>query len=193
MADDDKPVMGNPPEGETPPEPETKTQPPETGKSVEAQIADMQAALKKANAEAAKFRKQVEAQEQAELARKDAELSEMDKLKKQLAETEAKARKLERETLQRQAAEKAKLPAALASRLQGETLEELEADAEALAKTLPKPTAPTLPPTNPAGAAANNSETDAERRARLYGSSINLYDPAEAVKHGGGVVYNPKE
>ena len=173
-------------------QPSEPAAPPETGKPVEAQLADMQAALKKANAEAAKFRKQVEAHEQAEQARKDAELSEMDKLKKQLAETEAKARQLERTSLQRQAAEQAKLPAALADRLKGETLEELTADAEALAKTLPKPTAPAVPPTNPGGN-GNTGETDAQRRARLYGSTADLYSPEEAQKHGGGVVFHSKE
>jgi uncharacterized protein (DUF885 family) len=142
---------------------------PETGKSVEAQIADMQAALKKANSEAAKYRKQVEAIEQADRARKDAELSEMEKLKQQLADASEKARKLEIESLQRQAAEKAGLPLVLASRLTGATLEELEADAEVLAKTLPKKQPQTGQPTNPGGNAGGSGETDEQRKKRLFG------------------------
>lgn len=180
-------------ETETVTEQPIQTPPPETGESAEARIARMEAALKKANSEAASHRKKLEAIEKAEQEKKDAELSELEKTRKRLAELEAEATKLKRGELQRQAAEKAKLPPALAGRLQGETLEDLIADAEELAKTLPKPQAPPLPPTNPAGSAANNSETDAERRARLYGTSTDLYNPAEAAKHGGGVVFNSKE
>lgn len=139
------------------------------GKSAEAQLADMQEALKKANHEAAKYRKQVEAVEQAEKARKDADLSEMDKLKRDLAEAQQKAKTLEIASLQRQAAEKHGLPPALASRLKGETLEELEADASDLVKTLPKPQAQKLNPTNPGAEASQSGETVDERRKRLLG------------------------
>jgi len=139
------------------------------GKSAEAQLADMQEALKKANHGAAKYRKQVEAIEQAEKARKDADLSEMDKIKRDLAEAQQKAKTLEIASLQRQAAEKHGLPPALASRLKGETLEELEADASDLVKTLPKPQAQKLNPTNPGAEASQSGETVEERRRRLLG------------------------
>jgi hypothetical protein len=101
---------------------------------------------------------------------------------------------LKLEGLQRQAAEKAGLPAILAARLQGATLEELEADAAALAETLPKPqpkTPPTVPATNPG--AAQQGETDAQRRARIYGTQINPFDPAIAKESGGGVYFKTKE
>lgn len=144
---------------------------PETGESLDAQIKRMEAALKKANSEAAKYRKQAESFEQAEAKRKEAELSEMEKLQKRLAETEAEANRLKLESLRRQAAEKAGLPAALASRLQGATPEELEADAAALAETLPKSTKtpPNVPPTNPGGNADGKAETDEQKRRRLFG------------------------
>jgi hypothetical protein len=189
----DKPETGNP-EGETPEEQQPEATTPETGESAEARVARMEAALKKANHEAAKYRKQAEAFEQAETKRKEAELSEMEKLQKRLAETEAEANRLRLEGLQRQAAEKAGLPASLAARLQGATLEELEADAAALAETLPKPqptTPPTVPATNPG--AAQQGETDAQRRARLYGSQVNPFDPTVAKESGGGVFFRTKE
>lgn len=144
-------------------EPHTETVSPEE------QIKRMEAALKKANSEAAKSRKQLEALEKAEQERKDAELSETERLKKRLAEIEAEAANLKRTELQRQAAEKAGLPASLATRLQGETLEELETDAKALAETLPKKQAPPLLTTNPGGNADGNGETDEQRRRRLLG------------------------
>lgn len=175
------------PATETVTETTTQTPPPATGESAEDRIARMEAALKKANAEAAKYRKAAEAQEQAEQARKNAELSEMEKLKKQLAETAAEAAKLKRAELQRQAAEKHKLPAALATRLQGETLEELDADAEELAKTLPKAN-PTLPPTNP-GAGGAPGETDAQKRVRLFGGNVDPFDPEYLRQNGGGVFF----
>lgn len=190
----DKPETGTP-EGETPEEQQPEAQNPETGESVEVRMARMEAALKKANHEAAKYRKQAETFEQAEAKRKEAELSEMEKLQRRLAETEAEAARLKLEGLQRQAAEKAGLPASLASRLQGATLEELEADAATLAETLPKPTKtpPTVPATNPGVNADGRAETDDQRRARIYGSGGNPFDPKDAAKHGGGVIFKPKE
>lgn len=193
MAEDKKaPEMGNGTDTETVEETESQSRPPETGKPVEAQIADMQAALRKANAEAAKYRKQVEAVEKAENERRDAELSEAEKLRKRLAEVEAEAAKLKRAEMQRQAAEKYKLPAVLATRLQGETLEEMEADAEALSKTLLKPQPPAVPPTNPGGSSTTNTETDAQRHARIYGSGADLFNSTEAEKFGGGIILSSK-
>jgi hypothetical protein len=139
-----------------------------------------------------KTQKRLAELEDAEAKRKGAELTELERAKAAQKAAEEKAKKLELKELQRQAGEKFKLPAALVSRLQGETLEDLETDAKALAETLPKPTAPSVPPTNPGGN-AGTGPTDAQRRASLYGGSHNLYDPAEAAKHGGGVIFNSKE
>lgn len=62
---------------------------------------------------------------------------------------ENKALKIQ--ALQKDAAGEHKLPASLATRLQGETEEEIYADAKALAETLPEPGAPTTPTAPPRG------------------------------------------
>lgn len=81
-------------------------------------------------------------------------MTETEKATKRAAELEAKLKAYERTEAQRKVAEKVGLPAALATRLQGETPEELEADAKALLETLPKPTkpAPGINATNPGNA-----------------------------------------
>lgn len=58
------------------------------------------------------------------------------------AQQVAKANELR--LLQRDAATKTNLPAALADRLKGETLEEMVADAQSILDALPKPTAPNI-------------------------------------------------
>ena len=126
--------------------------------------------LREREKEANKLAKKLEAYEKAEAERKQAEMSETEKLKAQLAELEAKATRLEREGLQRQAAEAAGLPLALASRLQGDNIEAMTADAKAMLEALPKPANPKPPnihATNP-GANASQGETEAEKRRRLF-------------------------
>jgi len=124
------------------------------------ELVDMEARAKEAG----------EAYKKADAARKAAEMSEIDKLKAQVDEANAKATRLERESLQRQAAEAAGLPPALASRLQGDDLEAMTADAKAMLEALPKPpkTPPGVHPTNP-GSNAGTGETEAQKRARLFG------------------------
>ena len=159
----------------TTPATETVTEPtnpapvPETGKSAEDRIKDMEAALKKANTEAAKYRKAAEAIEAERKAKEEAELSETEKLRKRAAELEAELKAARIATLQRDAAAKHSLPAELASRLKGETLEELEADANTLAELLPKAQAPHVKPTNPGNNASGETETYEEKRRRLLG------------------------
>lgn len=143
-----------------------------TAEELQAQVERMQAALKKANAEAAKFRKEAEMAQKAEQGRKDAELSEAEKLQKELAEAREKLKGLELGNLKREAAVKAGLPETLAARLMGETAEELEADAQELAKTLPKTQAAgKMGATNPGAGAAGGAqkESDELRRKRLFG------------------------
>ena len=140
---------------------------PETGESVEARIARMEAALKKANAEAAKYRKAAEQIEAERKAKEEAELSETDKLRKRAAELEAELKAAQIAALKQIAATKHNLPAELASRLQGETPEELDADAESLSKLIPKTPAPHVGPTNPGGTASGGAETLEAKRARL--------------------------
>lgn len=125
--------------------------------------------LREFEREADKLRKQVSAFEKAEAERKQAELSEMERLQAQYEEAAQKAARLERESLQRQAAETAGLPVALASRLQGETLEAMVEDAQAVLEALPKPQKdkpPQVLTTNP-GANASQGETVEQKRARL--------------------------
>ena len=126
--------------------------------------------LREKEKEGAKAAKELEAYKKAEAERKQAELSETDRLKAQLAELEAKATRLEREGLQRQAAEAAGLPLALASRLQGDNIEAMTEDAKAMLEALPKPQTgkpPNIHATNP-GANASQGETEAEKRRRLF-------------------------
>lgn len=119
-----------------------------------AEFDKMAAALKEANKEAAARRKRLEELEAEEAKRKEAAMTETEKATKRAQELEAKLKAYERTEAQRAVAEKVGLPAVLATRLQGETPEELEADAKALLETLPKPTkpAPGINATNPGNA-----------------------------------------
>ena len=161
---------------------ETPTEKVEVSK---AEFEKMQAALKEANKEAAARRKRLEELEAAEAKRKEAEMTEAEKAQKRAQELEAKLKAYELGELQRAAAEKAGLPAQLAKRLQGSTAEELEADAKALADTLPKPTKTTANVTNP-GANGQQGETDAQRKARIFGTDFDPFDPETAKRKGGG-------
>lgn len=133
-----------------------------------AELEQIRAALKKANGEAAKYRKAAELAEAERKAKQEAEMTELDKANKRVAEAEAKAQRLEREAMQREIAAKVGLPAKLANRLQGETPEEMEADALAILEDLPKPPpkTPGIVPTNP-GTNGTTGETDEQRRIRL--------------------------
>lgn len=152
-----------------------------------AELEATRAALKKANAEAAKRRKELEAIAEAEQKRKEAEMSEMDKLKAENERAMKELRQLQLNVLKQQIAKKLELPDALALRLQGETEEELLADGEALKATLPKAAkAPEIRATNP-GNAQPPTETDEQRRGRLMGKSQDIFNPVWAAQHGGGV------
>jgi hypothetical protein len=102
--------------------------------------------------------------------------------KAQLAEMQAAIEARDLTDKKRSIAERVGLPPALAARLIGKTDEEIEKDAKALMDTLPKPAAtkPNLTPTNP-GANATQQETDAQKRARLFGTTPNVFG------EGGGV------
>jgi hypothetical protein len=150
-------------------------------------IADLERQLKNKSEEAARLhRKQQEIE--------DAKLSETERLQKQLQERETELATLKLNDLKRQTATKFKLPEALALRLQGSTVEELEQDAQELFKALPKPAS--FSATNP-GSANTQGETDAQRRDRLFGGSQgkqNVFSVSEAMKHGGGVyILNKQE
>lgn len=131
------------------------------------------AALKKANAEAASKRKLLETIEAERKAQADAELSEMDKLRKELTEARQRANALELSQRKSSIAAKVGLPPALADRLQGATDDEMEADAQAILALIPPATTatkqtqpPQLKPTN-MGGASEVTETREQRLKRL--------------------------
>ena len=115
--------------------------------------------------EAERHFKKLQSFEQAEQAKKDAELSELDKEKKARAQLEAENKQIKLDLLKQSTASKLGLPEILANRLQGETPEEIEKDAKQLLETLPKKTS-TASATNPGGD-HQVGETDAEKRKRL--------------------------
>lgn len=130
--------------------------------------------------------------EEAEQKRQDAELSETEKLKKQLADAEKKAAEAERKAIRQMIAAETGLPAVLAERLQGDDEEAMREDAtkllEALPKTEPaKKQNPNINPTNPA--AAQQGETLAQKKARLgLTREFNLFTEAGNEALGGGVL-----
>lgn len=148
--------------------------------------------LRAENKEAAKAKKRLEEYERAEAARKEAEMTEAEKATKRAAELEAKLKAYERSDAQRKAAEKVGLPPALATRLMGETPEELEADAKALLDSLPKQEkkSPGINVTQPSN--ATQGETDAQKLARLRNNSVSPFSEEGARLFGGGV-YIEKE
>ena len=97
--------------------------------------------------------------------RADAEKSELQKSQERAAQLEVDLKNERLRVMKRDAAEKTKLPAAFADRLQGETPEELEADALLLLAAMPAKVAPALNTTNPGN--PQTGETDAQRRERL--------------------------
>jgi predicted nuclease with TOPRIM domain len=125
----------------------------------------LQAALKERNKEEAARRKKLEALEQAEAERKKAELSEMDRLKQELAQAAAKLEASQRTELQRSVADEIGLPATFATRIVGADREAMLIDAKAMLEALPKPGVPQINPTNPGG--ATKGETADEKRKRL--------------------------
>lgn len=127
-------------------------------------------------------RERTKSQKDAAKAQADAEakvLTEQGKYKelfeKQQADlqaAQAEARQASIKVMQRDIASKTNLPLALAERLRGETLEEMEADAKNILAALPKPAAPNINASNGAGgapAAGQLSEADKQRIADKYG------------------------
>jgi hypothetical protein len=130
--------------------------------------------LKRIKAEQAKATKAAEeaqrkaAEEQGEYRK----LYEAEKASREAAIAEMKA--IQVKNLKHQIAADVGLPNGLASRLQGETEEEIKADAEALLATLPKTTAPKLD--GGAGGVRTDkpakSEDEIKELAALYGVSV---------------------
>lgn len=125
-------------------------------------LRDIEKQAKKDKAELERLRK-------AEEDRKKAEMSETDRLKAEIEERDAKLRKLTIKAQQREIADRVGLPSIFANRIQGETPEDMEADAKLLLEALPKAkAAPNSGATAP-GENANTGETEAEKLRRLFG------------------------
>lgn len=212
MADEAEQVeMTTEPGGETLPETtQTNTAPVET--ISRAEFEKLQKALKEANAEAAKRRKELERYEKAEQERKEAEMTDMQRLQAQLEKLQAERDQAAAELKQRQildtkrkVAREVGLPEALAERLAGDNEEALTADAKAILEALPKapeptaqperkPTGARINPTNP-GPNATGGDTDEQLRSLIYGQPARgsgMFTPDGATRHGGGVVYKTK-
>lgn len=178
--------------GEMPNQPPASEPAAETVAISKAEFDKLQAALKEANREAASRRKRLDELEQAEAKRKEAEMTEAQKLQAALEAVTAKAARLERENAQRDIAAKVGLPAAFASRIQGETPDDMEADAKSLLAAMPKAAQPNISPTNPP--AGLPQETEAQKRARLLGTNnTDFLDIAKVRNAGGGVFFNTKD
>jgi len=128
---------------------------------------NLKAANKAANSEAATRRRKLEAFETAENDRKEAEMSEIELLNKKRDELEAENKKLKLSSQQHSIAEKVGLPIAFAKRIHGNSLEEMEADAQALFDDLPVKPKIDPGPTNPGVKGGKKVETDAQKRERL--------------------------
>jgi len=182
-------MADEPKAGEIPEQPEAApaAQTGVTPEALQAELEQARAALKLANREAADRRKKLEAYEAAEQKKAEAEMTEAQKLKAQLEETASELKAMKSNELKRTVAAKHNLPEALALRLQGNTEEEMEADAKALADALPKPTPkqPGPQPANP-GAAGRAEETIEQKKARLFGEGLDIFSPEIQKRMGGG-------
>ena len=221
MPDEPKPVMGAPagetPAGEKPKIEEPKPKAP-TPEEEHEELERTRVALKAANKEAADRRKRLDELEKAEADRQAASLSEVDKLKKQAADAEAKAK--DAETKARERVIRAEVIAA-ASRLDfedpedafailkgkgqladlpdpdteegGKALKALLGDLAKSKKHLLKQgaKAPSQRPTNPGD--PTSAETLQQKRDRLMGKGSDVWDPDVMRNKGGGVVFNEQE
>jgi len=128
--------------------------------------------LRKENRELTKRAKTADELEAEKRKREEAEMSELDKANKRLAELEAQVKNQTLAQMRREVAASVGLPPALADRIHGETPEEMEADAKSMLEALPKPVANKPSPgivtnvTNP-GAATQPAETRDQRLRRI--------------------------
>jgi len=147
-------------------------------------------ALREIEKQAKKNEKELARLKEAEQKRADAELSEIDRLKKHAEEIEAHNAKLQGDILRRDVIAETGIPAVFADRLKGTTKDEMLADAQEIMKALPQKSAPNLPPTNPSS--GQGAETEAQKRERLFGARNNLFDIKSIEAGGGGVVWHNK-
>lgn len=195
MADETKTEMVNEQEAEQKPAEKSGEQTPETIEALKAKLAEAERKAQNKAEEAERHFKKLSKFEQEEAKRKEAEMTELEKATKRAEELEKQLAAKELAERKRAIAEKVGLPPALAVRLQGASDEELEQDATALLESLPKseqkPKPSGINPTNPANASQN--ETEAQRKARIFGEKVDIFDPDFGKSHGGGFFINSKE
>jgi hypothetical protein len=168
----------------------------ETVKGETYDAARAMATIEKLRAEIKDLKPKAKAAEElsaAEQKRKEAEMTELQKLQAELEKTKGELKLKQLADMKRAAAEKVQLPMVFADRLQGETPEELEADAKKILEALPKaPKAPAIGATNP-GSGASQGETYDQQWARIHGQSVNPWDPNVHRQQGGGIFFATPE
>lgn len=138
-----------------------------------------------------KDQKELEALKAEKQKREEAEMTEAQRLQKQADELANQNAKLQADILRRDVVAETGLPVFLSDRLKGSTKDEMIADAQELLKNLPQvKNAPKLPPTNPAN--GELVESEAQKRARLFGKQSNIFDVKAIEEAGGGVIWNQK-
>jgi hypothetical protein len=133
------------------PKTEAPAQASETLETLTAKLMEAERKAQNKAEEAERHFKKLARFEADETKRKEAEMTEMQKLQAELAKRDAELQALLKTNLRRDAAKQAGLSETFATRLQGDTLEEMIADAKLLAEAMPKPAAATVGMTQPAG------------------------------------------
>jgi len=182
---------------------------------LQAELEETRKALKAANRESAQRRKRLEELEKQEAERQEAELSEMEKLQKKLAEQQAEIERVQNEARQvrvksaviTKASEMNFQDPEDAYRLIDVSAIEVDSNGQpegvdellqALAESKPYMIKKAQKfvqgaATNPGDNVTGTGETEAQQRARLYGTSApNLFTPEQARKLGGGVIITEK-
>lgn len=131
-------------------------------KPVERELADLRAALKKANKEAEQSRLRLKEVE-------DRDLSEMEKAQRRAEKAEKDLADLQSATLRQRVALEKGLPAHLVPRLQGSTEEELSADADELLELVKAPTSPKPDPSQGARGGDPKTSTADQFAAAIQG------------------------
>jgi len=144
--------------------------------------------LREVEKQAKQEKKELELLKAEKSKRDEAEMTESQRNQKRAEEAEAKNTKLETDIIRRDVIAETGLPALFTDRLKGTTKEEMLADAQELAKTLPNiKVAPKVQPTNPNN--ASPSETEQQKRERLFGRQSDPFDLETVKAMGGGVVW----
>lgn len=155
----------------------------------QADVAALKAELQKTRREAAQYRTRAKEFEEKEQRAQEASLSELEKAQKKAAELEAQLQATQAEVWREKAAAKAKLPPELAARITGKTLEEMETDADNLAKVILKSAPPptgVVQPTNP-------GKDEKRALAAVKNAPVDIFDPTFVAGLGGGAFSTDKE